>query len=1525
MTAEVEQRIVEMRFENEQFERGAKQSLVTLEKLEGVLDILAEGGIDKIGATLDTVQRRFSTFGIAGAAAVQRVTNSVMDLASSLLTAIPNQIISGGITRASNIERAQFQLKGLGVAWEEISDDIDFAVKDTAYGLDEAAVAAAQFAASLGSDSYKNAPGQISEMGRALRAISGVAGMTNSTYSEIANIFTGIAGTGHVMTQDLRMLEGRGLNVAAKLAEVLEEDGTNAHYTEQQIRDLVSKGKIGFRDFAKAMDAAFGEHAKKANETYTGSLANMKAALSRIGADYVSPIHNGMIKVQNGLRDTFNRLRDVTRPFAEGTFTNWVDRLSAKFTMLAGKVDFGWLRNFRDMLDRIDITPIENALDLVGDFMDAFNAFFDLSFRMKNDNVFAGGDTFGALADGIQRVNRLQRVFRAVRKALDFFGQGVKIVAKAMLPFLSLALKASDNLLKKWAELADSFSNKDFTSVLFAFSTAVNKISGQVYKFFSEGNFKRLISPLRAAFELLTVVSERFFNTIFKIGTDSRLGTLFLSLGSGILKAADYLTAFLDKIRDFIKEHGSFAKAMDDIQVKTGWLGDGLKKITDFVGRFFGVLLGVDSIDEVWEKLGRMFGFVGRMISNSFSGVAKSFDTLFSKDGLGTNAIQVAGALYSVLWGYRKLEKVGWAKNRFGRFLSFIGDIGGTLRKTYESIKSINPLEWADRIATVTGRVSGALRAFTDNTNAKSLIYIAGAVIGLAFGLSMLAAVTESGNLAPAVLALSVTMGVLIGAMWALHRLVVGTDVIGTFTGKLANLKKGLSMLWKAIDRYFQAIALKEMAKATLYFAAAVGVLALAVGVLAYTITKAGPGVFWQAVGAIAALITVLVAAVAVLGKVMQNVGMLDSTKFIAIGIAIVALAASIVILTVALGALAAVVKLTGAGAFWQAVGAIGALIVMLTAATVVLSKFAADPMVLFAAVAMTAVAAAVLIMAVALGILSAVISAFGWEGLGALALGLVLLGGSLALLSLVGPGVIIAAGAMVIAAGAILILSAAIAVIAVSLFALSILPMDRISNSATELIKVLASMAIVLGLLSLLGPGVLAAGGAILLAGLGVLALCSGLAELGLTLPSLAAGLRMLEGIDLTGVGKGMGKLAWGLAKLGMGGWINNIGSEGYASLIPLASALRMLELLDLEKLTNKDHGLAQLGTALKKFGGAGIRLNWGDMGLLGAGPAFSALAVGLTDLMPVLETMSRIEDFETPLAMFDRIGESVKRLGKASTYFEEIVSVGRGMVMITESLTTFPAELPPALTDLINFLQNGLTEEQIRNSFGIGEVLNSISQAVEGYKSNFETIGGNITIGIANGILSRTAEASNAMRSMASALQRSFTVSLQIHSPSRVMEQLAGYIPMGIARGIQNGTPQIAESIQTAMAPVLSAVEASSAEGTAYTPSIKPVMDLSDVRNGISNANRMFMGSSVGNISGLNGIHVNGDAINYNMANTDVVSELRSLEEQIVVLNTTIANMKLVLDSGQLVGGIASQMDKQFGVMDLRRGRGN
>lgn len=307
MSKQVDSRIVEMQFDNKRFEQGVKTTLNSINTLDATLNKLntiSLKGLDKLGAlgsisfdaitnAADMVSSRMSAMGIVGATVLQNLTNAAINAAKHLGQITIGQVMSGGKNRALNIEAAKFQLEGLHVAWEVIEGDLDYAVKGTAYGLDEAAKAASQLVAS-------NV--QVGDqMKQSLRAISGVAAMTNRSYEETAQIFTTVAGNGRLMGDQLQQLSSRGLNAAAILAKGLGK-------TEGEIREMVSKGKIDFKTFAEIMDNEFGEHAKDANKTFTGALSNMKAALSRIGAEFYQP---GLLYA----RDIFNSITGAVNNF----------------------------------------------------------------------------------------------------------------------------------------------------------------------------------------------------------------------------------------------------------------------------------------------------------------------------------------------------------------------------------------------------------------------------------------------------------------------------------------------------------------------------------------------------------------------------------------------------------------------------------------------------------------------------------------------------------------------------------------------------------------------------------------------------------------------------------------------------------------------------------------------------------------------------------------------------------------------------------------------------------------------------------------------------------------------------------------------------------------------------------------------------------------------------------------------------------------------------------------------------------
>lgn len=296
----IDNRIVRMQFDNEDFERGVMQSMKTIDALNEKLQFKeADKGISALqvhlnnvdfsgmAKAIDHIDGYFTSMtGMVKKRIKEDIVDEVISAAKKLEQMTLGQIKSGGMARAKNIANAKFMIEGLKFDWDAVRQAADYAVTDTAYGLDAAAKAASQLAAS-GVDfmeTIEEVNGtKLTQMHKSLRAISGVAAMTNSSYEEIAHIFTAVAGMGKLTAMQMNQLSLRGLNIASTIAE-------QTGKTEQEIREMVSKGMIDFQMFSEAMDNAYGEHAKEANKTFEGSLSNLKAALSRIGAIFTQPV-----------------------------------------------------------------------------------------------------------------------------------------------------------------------------------------------------------------------------------------------------------------------------------------------------------------------------------------------------------------------------------------------------------------------------------------------------------------------------------------------------------------------------------------------------------------------------------------------------------------------------------------------------------------------------------------------------------------------------------------------------------------------------------------------------------------------------------------------------------------------------------------------------------------------------------------------------------------------------------------------------------------------------------------------------------------------------------------------------------------------------------------------------------------------------------------------------------------------------------------------------------------------------------
>lgn len=349
MSKEVDERVVSLEFNNQNFEKNVSQSMRTIDSLNNKLNLPgASRGLETVSKAASNVdltslsnsvsalEYRFSTMGIVGATAISNITTKLMQFSSKTLNFLTNGIVQGGIARAMKVETARFQLNGLlkdTAAVEDVMKNVKASVDGTAYSMDAAASVASQLAASgmrAGDD-----------MLNSLKAVAGVAAMTNSSYEDIGRIFTQVAGQGRLMGDQLLQFSSRGLNVASTLADYLTKVGNGAKVTEAQVRDMVSKGKIDFNTFSKAMSDAFSESAFKANETVNGTFSNIKAALAKIGESFVAPLvkSNGpLVNLLNAIREKVNIVKDklVGKDGIEGPLTKAGNKAGEIINKVAG-------------------------------------------------------------------------------------------------------------------------------------------------------------------------------------------------------------------------------------------------------------------------------------------------------------------------------------------------------------------------------------------------------------------------------------------------------------------------------------------------------------------------------------------------------------------------------------------------------------------------------------------------------------------------------------------------------------------------------------------------------------------------------------------------------------------------------------------------------------------------------------------------------------------------------------------------------------------------------------------------------------------------------------------------------------------------------------------------------------------------------------------------------------------------------------------------------------------------------------
>lgn len=222
---------------------------------------------------------------------------------------------------------------------------------------------------------------------------------------------------------------------------------------------------------------------------------------------------------------------------------------------------------------------------------------------------------------------------------------------------------------------------------------------------------------------------------------------------------------------------------------------------------------------------------------------------------------------------------------------------------------------------------------------------------------------------------------------------------------------------------------------------------------------------------------------------------------------------------------------------------------------------------------------------------------------------------------------------------------------------------------------------------------------------------------------------------------------------------------------------------------------------------------------------------------------------------------------------------------------------------------------------------------------------VGGNLVSGLWQGITGAAGAVWDGICDFGSAVVDGFCDFFGIHSPSRVMAGIGEYLSLGLAQGITDETGSVVQGVQdvsdTALSTMMDLAQRVgdiASDDFEYEPSIQPVVDMSDVQNGVDWLNdTLFQNGTVA----LNAERTAGLAANVvrraevtkaqqeeaNKAdpkvnpNADIVSSVEALGEHIDSIARAVANMKVQMNGRKLVGEIINDVDEGLGKIASRR----
>ena len=909
MSKTIDEKVVEMRFDNSQFERNVATSMSTIDKLKrslkfdgiskGIEDISDSANrIDFSGFSnaIDSVQMKFSALEVMAVTALANITNSAVNAGLKLaksLTIDPistgwskyntkNQSVATMVAQGYDIETVNSQLERLNWFTDETSYDFTQMVaniaKFTATGkdLDESVTAMEGIAnwAALSGQNANTASHAMYQLSQAM----GAGVMRLEDYKSIQNV-----------SMDTDEFRQKALDAAVALGTLKKNAddtysslvGKANNFTKSQFATSLTQGAwftsdvmmSVFQDYSKAVDQIYdyatekGITASQAIKELDGqidafSLKGFKAAQEARTFD--DAINSARDAVSSGWLNTF----ELIFGNAERATSTWTDLAEMMFDIFAepGNTRNELLSQWSELGGQKAL--IESLIGIVGQFKDMLDILGEAW-----SNVFPP-----MTAERLVEITENFRDF--VQSISDFLQKHRDNLVSTFQGLFSVLRIIKDALKGVWTVVQSILGNSEsLVPTLLEFTGSLGEMVTSLSKSIEEGNiFVTIGEKIGGVLKWLTGLFS---------GASPHIKNIFSAIGQG----ATFVSKVLSKLFSNIK--GDVPKLINSLSIAS---------ISVFIGK------ALSSI----EKPLQIFGDIKSSIVGVLDGVrdalsswktsidAKSLLTISISIGILAGSLMLISSIESDKL-MKSVVAIGALMTELGLFLKLFSGFGGGIKGLgtiavamvgistsvlilASAMKTLSKIPEDDlgrsivALVAVMATLTATARAFPQ----KKMLGIGLAMVGVATAVVILAGAMKIfqtlqwEDIAKGIVAIGGSLGVLALFLTAMNDNIKGAFALTIAAGALITLSLALKI--------FQTLQWEDIAKGIVAIGGSLGVLALFLTAMNDNIK-----------GAFA--LTIVAGSLIVLGTALK---ILSSIPFTSMLVALVALAGTFAVLGLA-------------------------------------------------------------------------------------------------------------------------------------------------------------------------------------------------------------------------------------------------------------------------------------------------------------------------------------------------------------------------------------------------------------------------------------------------------------------------------------------------------------------------------------------------------------------------------------------------------------------------------------------------